>query len=673
MNQMEAQARTYPFKFLDAYSAEDNHFFFGRDSEVADLYQMVFQSDLILVYGASGTGKTSLIQCGLASKFQSHDWLAINVRRGTGLNVALEKALSDAEGQSQQQDLDWLEEIGRPGKAAATSKIGKQLNAIYLRHFKPIYLIFDQFEELYILGNKAEQAAFFQNVKDILQSGHPVKVIISIREEYLGHLYEFERQVPQLTRKKLRVEAMNLDKVKEVLNGISNHPASLVSLEKGKEDQIAEAIFEKVRDKERTLVIQLPYLQVLLDRLYFRITQDTQRQKSAVFSYQDVASLPDIGDILTFFLGRRVAEAAEELHVDTEHIWAMLSPFVTLEGTKEPVSMAMLHKRLPDVPKEKLKELLQLFIKERIVRYFKDDALYEIAHDALAKKIAEKRSDEEVALLRVKQIITGQIAFTEEARFFSESQLNFIQPFLAKLSLNEKELDLIKKSEELIAQQKQAALAAKEVELQKAHARMARENKLKRWALLGATVSFFIALVALYFYIQTKEAESIALQALDEARDAEHEISLAKQEIDKQNEELEKRNENLQKANEQAYRATIQAEVAYQQLQAQEKAKNKAIQAIVNQKLKEINDLAEAHDYDLASVMLRDVMNASPNHPEIRQVKEKVEVGQVTEDIDSLIKADQLEKAELQLKKYKKRYPRNSDLLDLQEQLNEKK
>jgi len=90
--------KKYPFKFLDAYTREDADIFFGREAEVDALYEMVFQTDLLLVYGASGTGKTSLIQCGLASKFQSHDWLALNIRRGSDLNEALEKALVQAGG-----------------------------------------------------------------------------------------------------------------------------------------------------------------------------------------------------------------------------------------------------------------------------------------------------------------------------------------------------------------------------------------------------------------------------------------------------------------------------------------------------------------------------------------------------------------------------------------------
>jgi AAA+ ATPase superfamily predicted ATPase len=88
--------KKYPFKFLDSYNQNDTEMFFGRDEEIVALYEMVFQNSILLVYGASGTGKTSLIQCGLAGRFKSYEWLSLTIRRGTNINTALEKALTDA-------------------------------------------------------------------------------------------------------------------------------------------------------------------------------------------------------------------------------------------------------------------------------------------------------------------------------------------------------------------------------------------------------------------------------------------------------------------------------------------------------------------------------------------------------------------------------------------------
>ena len=77
---------TSPFKFLDAYEQRDKPVFFGRDAEIEQLYRLVFETNLVLVYGQSGTGKTSLIQCGLANRFAETDWFQLFVRRTDNIN-----------------------------------------------------------------------------------------------------------------------------------------------------------------------------------------------------------------------------------------------------------------------------------------------------------------------------------------------------------------------------------------------------------------------------------------------------------------------------------------------------------------------------------------------------------------------------------------------------------
>ena len=50
-----------PFKFLDSYHKEDRDIFFGRDQEIEDVYNKVFQGKTLFIYGESGTGKSSLV------------------------------------------------------------------------------------------------------------------------------------------------------------------------------------------------------------------------------------------------------------------------------------------------------------------------------------------------------------------------------------------------------------------------------------------------------------------------------------------------------------------------------------------------------------------------------------------------------------------------------------
>ncbi|PTM12866.1 MAG: hypothetical protein DA408_09085 [Bacteroidetes bacterium] len=508
----------YPFKFLDAYSREDKDIFFGREEEVEALYEMIFQADLLLVYGASGTGKTSLIQCGLAGKFQSHDWLALNIRRGDNLNDSLEKALqaaSNSPATKQPTDtLDWLDQDTEQSNSLPTSPLAQSLKSIYLQHFKPIYLIFDQFEELYIIGDKAEQDAFVETVKTILLLDQPVKIVLSIREEYLGHLYDFERKVPQLLRKKLRIEAMNLEKVSRVIEKVGQWKNSLVQLKSGEEAAIAKGVFEKIRGTETTLTITLPYLQVFLDKLYLQITADKARKTAATFSLQALQKMGNIGDVLREFLNDQVLEISKELSTKPADIWKTLSPFVTIEGTKEPLSEAQLIQRVDDFPPTFVLACLQAFVDSRILRFNEKEGRYEIAHDSLARQIHDKRSDEEIALLEVKRLIQSQVAMTEEAReYFTEKQLLFIEPYLEKFTPEAAEKDWIERSRTQVQAEKEAAQKRQEAEL------AATRSTLR--TVRGLLLAAIVALAAAgFFAYRANQQEQIATESALKAEES---------------------------------------------------------------------------------------------------------------------------------------------------------
>jgi len=512
--------KKYPFKFLDAYTPEDTDIFFGREEEIDALYKMVFQSDILLVYGPSGAGKTSLLQCGLASRFAAHDWLPVYIRRGNNLNEALHQTLEESAGEpSPEAESDWLNTLMAEEAeevAAAESPLQATFKAIYLNYFRPIYLIFDQFEELYILGSQEEQQQFIQTVQDILAVEQPVKLLFSIREEYLGYLYEVERAVPQLLRKKLRVEPMNYDKVKQVITGASQYADSSVQLQSGKEAAITDQIFHKIKGQEKRLTIPLPYLQVFLDKLYLSITGDEQRQADATFTPEAIAALGEIGDVLRDFLDDQTEAISQELsgrypEATPANIWKLLSPFATLEGTKEPISPAQLRARLPQLPDALVDAAVKRFVDRRILRYSEEADLYEIAHDSLAQRIAEKRSDEEIALLEVRRLIRSQTALKKEAReFFTEKQLSFIEPFLDQLDLTEAEQAWIEQSRERVEAEKEAEAQRQREKLAATRRRLRVVRGLLAVAVLGL-------MAAGYFYWDADRKKQLAQEKQMEA------------------------------------------------------------------------------------------------------------------------------------------------------------
>ena len=423
-------SKKYPFKFLDSYQKEDKDFFFGRKEEVNELYKMIFKTKIMLIYGTSGTGKTSLIQCGLANKFKTYDWLSLFIRRGSNLVGSLDRALCN--------------EIDEPFNSGdqenfIISNLEEKIERVYKASFRPIYLIFDQFEELYVIGSKQEQRGFIKIIKEILSLDRPVKIIISIREEYLGHLYEFEKEVPQLLRKKLRVESMDKLKVRDVTNGINSYQDSLVKIKEDQIDEITDEIFERVKGEENSRTIQLPFLQVFLDKLYINNTGDESHKTEALISMNDLDEIGDIGDVMQDFLESQVEEINKTLNkkykVTEDTIWSILSNFCTLEGTKEPISKKDLALRLHATLDEKLVyESVDAFAKNRIVKDVEDDDLYELWHDSLALKIVEKRSADDIKKLEIKRFIKSNTGLRVKAKsLLNEDELIYIGPYEDKI------------------------------------------------------------------------------------------------------------------------------------------------------------------------------------------------------------------------------------------------
>lgn len=310
-----------PFKFLDSYSKEDCDIYFGRDQEVEKLYNQIFYSDLLLMYGTSGTGKSSLIQCGLGNMFEDSDWLPIFIRKGDNIIASIEEA---------------LQAIART-KGQEKKPILSQIHSLYLDYYKPIYLIFDQFEELFILGDEEEENNFFWMLSELVESEMHCKCILSMREEYLACLDKFEEIIPSLFDNRFRVERMRKEQIEEViLSTVSN---DRFQIELGSED-LPKKIIKYVRDENGR--VDLANLQVYMDRLYKNdlIRQESQGvSRKVIFDKGLLKQTGKMDDVLSLFLEEQVdllnlefeEKGVGELHVPL----SVLGELVTGQETKQ--------------------------------------------------------------------------------------------------------------------------------------------------------------------------------------------------------------------------------------------------------------------------------------------------------------------------------------------------
>ena len=494
-----------PFKFLDSFTLADRKVFFGRDKEVDELYKLVFKAPLLLIYGLSGTGKTSLIQCGLASKFDGPDWLPVWVRRQANINDSLQNAIKNVTPAALQTN--------------DTPSVSEQIAALYQHYLRPVFLIFDQFEELFILGKEAEQKTFVAELKDILHSELPCTIILSVREEYLGSLYPFEKEIPSLFDFRIRIEPMDNANVKTVLT--ESFRQFNIKAEEPRDDRYNEIIENVSRGKSG---IELPYLQVYLDRLYredYKRTYPNQPESATwlplEFTKQEIADFGTIDNVLEKFLEEQQTTIQNTLYtqdstVSDGAVKAVLNGFVSDEGTKRPVRYTRFNNGItlgeaeqgffPKLNPTTLTTCLTALEAARLIR--SDDDSIELAHDSLAALIDSKRTAEERRLNDMKrQIRLAFQTFPTTQEYLTRKQINAFEDVLPDLDLEPSVLTFFNDSRR-IRTEEEAALLKKEQK------RLRILRGIAAAAVLGL-------LVAIWFYVGAQKATEEAIFAKQKA------------------------------------------------------------------------------------------------------------------------------------------------------------
>ena len=501
-----------PFKFLDSYTRDDKEIFFGRDREIEEMYQKVFESKILLLYGISGTGKTSLINCGLANKFEDSDWLPVTVRRGRSMVESLVVELkknaippSSASGRTLPPGGDKSAVGSRQYavKDIKPEKVVKSLKSLYLDHFKPIYLIFDQFEELFIFGDREEREQFIQVIKAIVDSDVQCRLIFSIREEYLASVTEFELTLTDFLANRMRVEKMTRQHAVDVIEG----PCKVhgIEVEKG----FSEALLNKLNPDSNE--VELTYLQVFLDKI-FRLSTTNDTTQSVVndslptvpstnsFTIPLLEKIGDVSDLLGSFLEEQIS-----ILDDPAIGLAILKSFVSLKGTRKQISEEEIQDAAKtfgqDIPNGALKELLQEFVNLRILKDKDETDRYELRHDSLADKIYEKITLVEKDLLEVRQFLENALDQYEKRKIhLTGEDLKYIAPLKDKLFLNQRIEIFIENSKNFLV----------------------RTKRRKRQILSGAVVTAFIVL--LFFTIWAVVERAKATRALKEKEIAEEKL-----------------------------------------------------------------------------------------------------------------------------------------------------
>jgi HEAT repeat protein len=182
-----------PYPGLRSFRPEEAPIFFGRDSEVDSLISRLrnLEEHFLLVLGASGTGKSSLVHAGLLPRLAegaiegSEEWLTISFTPGAlGPDpfMALAVALKEMPNEHQfSRPREVARELSRSPK-----RLGQILRNMSVRQSSRTFLIFiDQLEELFTIVSEEHRQDFSHLIRHALEA-NCIRIIGTARADFLS-------------------------------------------------------------------------------------------------------------------------------------------------------------------------------------------------------------------------------------------------------------------------------------------------------------------------------------------------------------------------------------------------------------------------------------------------------------------------------------------------------
>ena len=333
-----------PFMGLSSYNEDDSHLFFGRDRVIEALEEKMETRSLVVVSGASGTGKSSVIKAGLLPRLRKENYTILPViRPGKNPMEALTQALPD---------IDLLQQVST------------------------CVLLVDQYEELITQCLRDEdRLAFEKQLAKWLVEFPNLKIILSVRSDFEPQ-FESEALAPWWEAGRYIVPAFSLEEIREVIT----KPAAQSVLFYEPEDLV-----DRLEEEVSQAPGALPLLSFTLSELYEAYIKSGREDRSLTLDdYYRLGGV--VGALRT-----RANEVYNQLDaVHQSSMRRLMLRMVSLEAgelaRKRVFAEDLVYTKEGET--ERLKNLGQQLVEARLVRSGKDlqGRIYlEPAHDALVR------------------------------------------------------------------------------------------------------------------------------------------------------------------------------------------------------------------------------------------------------------------------------------------------
>jgi hypothetical protein len=228
--------KKYRYPGVKPFETAEQDLFFGRDRDIEDLLDLIWLEKLVVLFGKSGYGKSSLLNAGILPRLD--DVASVVVRFGSyvegqtlppleNLRLKTDEALTD------DAAAGFLATLGAP------KSLWLQLKRKQNRRRRRFIFVFDQFEEFFSYP-VAEQNAFKEQLAELLYTEIPqavrnaaetldaaqqafiaapfdAKVVFAIRADRMSLLDSMKDRLPAILHKRYELRGLTADQARDAI------------------------------------------------------------------------------------------------------------------------------------------------------------------------------------------------------------------------------------------------------------------------------------------------------------------------------------------------------------------------------------------------------------------------------------------------------------------------
>ncbi len=263
-----------PFPGLRPFSPDESHLFFGREGQSEIVLEYLAKNRFAAVTGASGSGKSSLIYCGLIPVLYGgfipeagSKWKIMAIRPGNSPVENLAAVLAKNENSEKySEDGHIKKHILNTVLRRSSFGLVDAVKQMKIPAGENLLLIIDQFEELFRYKESRKDSTTVNEteayikllVNAVKQRELPIYIVLTMRSDFIGHCSQFQELTNLINESNFLIPQMSRENFRDAVLG----PLAVGGAEI--DSQLLQHILNTIEDKTD----QLPVLQHVMMRTW---------------------------------------------------------------------------------------------------------------------------------------------------------------------------------------------------------------------------------------------------------------------------------------------------------------------------------------------------------------------------------------------------------------------